>query len=336
LVRAVTKSRAAVHSQTLEKKMVTAANMTAGDGSLGYFLGASGPAARPTLWLDWGFAGVSVAVCLLIAGLLLFSLYRRRADGEAIVHDTAGVRWVMVGAGLSAGILLVMAVAAFAALMAVAAPPRPASLVIAVTGYDWWWKADYGDFATANELHIPTGVPVYIRLQSADVIHAFWVPQLAGKTQMIPGVSTHQWLQADRPGIYRGQCTQFCGVQHAHMAFEVVAQSPADFARWRASQAGAAIPPVTADAMAGQVVFQGRCGGCHTVRGMVAKGEHGPDLTHLMSRRTIAAGLIETTPDTVMDWVVHAQERKPGARMPDTNLSPTDAAALRAYLSGLR
>lgn len=305
------------------------------DGPLGYFLHASGPAARPTLWLGWSYAAICLIVCLLIAGLLLFGIWRRRDGDNGILRDTAGVRWVMIGAGISTVVLFAMAIAAFAGLMAVAAPPRPAPLIIAVTGYDWWWKADYGDFATANELHIPTGVPVLIQLQSADVIHAFWVPQLAGKTQMIPGVSTQQWLQADQPGVYRGQCTQFCGLQHAHMAFEVVAQSPADFERWRAGQAAPALPPVAPDALAGRLVFGARCGACHTVRGSDASGVHGPDLTHLMSRRMIAAGLTATTPDSVMDWVAHAQERKPGARMPDTRLSPQDTARLRAYLAGL-
>ncbi len=309
--------------------------MTAHDRPLDYFLTASGPATRPTLWLGWGYATICVLVCILVAGLLIFSLYRRRRDGDDIVRDTAGVRWVMIGAGLSTALLFVMAVAAFTALMAVATPPEPAAMVITVTGYDWWWKADYGDFQTANELHIPVGVPVQVRLRSADVIHAFWVPQLAGKTQMIPGVSTQQWLQADRPGVYRGQCTQFCGLQHAHMAFEVVAQSPADFELWRGRQAAPAQLPVSPDALSGQRLFVARCGACHTVRGSDASGIHGPDLTHLMSRRMIAAGSIETTPDNVMDWVAHAQERKPGARMPDTRLSPQDAARLRAYLAGL-
>lgn len=297
---------------------------------LQYILGASGPAARPTLWLDWVFAAICVGVCLVVAGLLIGGIVRRRQT-TGVMREDQGLYWMLFGTGTSVVVLTGMAVYALIALNAVSAPARPA-FRIAVTGYDWWWRADYGDFATANEIHIPTGVPVEIDLNSADVIHAFWVPQLAGKTQMIPGQSTHQWIQADRPGVYRGQCTQFCGLQHAHMAFEVVAQSPTDYAQWRAAQAQ---PAATTDAP-GKALFVDRCGGCHTVRGTQAAGIHGPDLTHLMSRRMIAAGLMPATPGNVMAWVEHPQALKPGAQMPDTVLTPVERADLAAYLQGLR
>jgi cytochrome c oxidase subunit 2 len=302
---------------------------------LDYFLHAYGPAARPTLALGWTYALICIGVCLIVAGLLTYALMRRRGGGDALIaHDTSGIRWVFIGGGVSTLILFGMAIYAFVALREVAAPART-PISIAVTGYDWWWKADYGGLVVANELHIPTGVPVNIRLNSADVIHAFWVPQLAGKTQMIPGVTTHQWLEADRPGVYRGQCTQFCGAQHAHMAFEVVAQSPADYRAWLTAQSRPAASPTGPLARTGEQVFVSHCGGCHTVRGTKADGDHAPDLTHLMSRRLIAAGLLPTTPDTVMDWVQHAQTLKPGTRMPSFDLPPDDRAALRAYLTGL-
>ena len=296
---------------------------------LQYVLSASGPAARPTLWLDWVFAAICVAVCVIVAGLLIGGIVRHR-QAAGVMREDQGLYWMLFGTGTSVVVLTGMAVYALVALNGVSMPARTA-FKIAVTGYDWWWRADYGDFATANEIHIPTGVPVEIDLNSADVIHAFWVPQLAGKTEMIPGQSTHQWIQADRPGVYRGQCTQFCGLQHAHMAFEVVAQSPADYAQWRATQAQPA-----ATGGPGEAVFVDRCGGCHTVRGTSAAGTHGPDLTHLMSRRTIAAGLMPATPDNVMAWVEHPQALKPGAQMPDTVLTPADRTTLSAYLQGLR
>ncbi len=146
-------------------------------------------------------------------------------------------------------------------LAAVAKPPRPPAVTIAVTAYDWWWKADYGGgppdgFTTANELHVPVGEPVLIELRSADVIHAFWAPQLAGKTQAIPGQINRQWMQADRPGVYRGQCTQFCGAQHAQMGFEIVAEPPDAYRRWYASQRrgagrrGPAAPPAARESVA--------------------------------------------------------------------------------------
>ena len=304
--------------------------MTSSRFPLQYVLSASGPAARPTLWLDWVFGAICVSVCVIVAGLLIGGIVRRREEA-GIMREDQGLYWMLFGTGTSVVVLTGMAVYALVALNSVAAPGRPA-FKIAVTGYDWWWRADYGDFATANEIHIPTGVPVEIDLNSADVIHAFWVPQLAGKTQLIPGQSTHQWIQADKPGVYRGQCTQFCGLQHAHMAFEVIAQSPSDYAAWRAAQA----QPAAANGTPGEALFVDRCGGCHTVRGTQAVGTHAPDLTHLISRRRIAAGLMPTTPDNLMAWVEHPQALKPGAQMPDTVLAPAERADLAAYLQTLR
>jgi len=302
---------------------------------LDYFLTTAGPAARPTQVLGWTYTGICLGVCLLIALLLLGAIFRRRAQDQKLpARDKDGLRLVIYASGLSTIVLFGMAIYAFVALRSVAAPAS-SGLVIAVTGYDWWWQADYGDFRTANEIHIPVGVPVRVKLGSADVIHAFWVPQLAGKTQMIPGVDTEQWLQADRPGIYRGQCTQFCGLQHAHMAFEVVADRPEDFARWRAHQLAPASPVTTSPAFTGQRLFVDRCGGCHTVRGTGAAGQHGPDLTHLMSRRQIAAGMFAATPDNIMNWVEHAQTLKAGSRMPGFRLDAQERRALRAYLEGL-
>lgn len=311
---------------------------------LDYFLHAYGPAARPTMVLGWVFTGISVAVCIIIAALLLAAILRKRTLGNArqITRGGQGLRWITIGMAISTAVLSAMAVYALVVLNESAAPPRNVALTVTVTGYDWWWKAEYDAkdpkkyFETANELHIPVGVPVLIKLKSADVIHAFWVPQLAGKTEMIPGLTNRQWLQADKPGIYRGQCTQFCGAQHAHMAFEVVAQNQADFDAWEAAQRRPASMPVDANAIAGQRVFIHQCAACHTVRGTDATGDHAPDLTHLGSRRLIAAGLLTNTPEHVMDWVQHAQELKPGSRMPSIALTPEEAAALSNYLSTLK
>lgn len=302
---------------------------------LDYFSHVYGPVARSMQALGWTYTAICVGVCLVIIGLLMTAMMRRRGGGDRIVTESGpALTWVMIGSGVSTLILFGMAIYAFIALRAVAAPAK-APVTIAVTGYDWWWKADYGGVVVANELHIPTGVPVKIDLRSADVIHAFWVPQLAGKTQMIPGVTTHQWLQADRPGVYRGQCTQFCGEQHAHMAFEVVAQSPADYRAWLAAQAANAAAPSSALAQTGQHYFRSHCGGCHSVRGTEATGQHAPDLTHLMSRRELAAGLTPNTPDNLINWVEHAQDLKPGTRMPSFDLTPEQRTALKAYLTGL-
>ncbi|WP_143749562.1 c-type cytochrome, partial [Caballeronia arvi] len=218
------------------------------------------------------------------------------------------------------------------------------ALTITVTAYNWWWKISYEGaadpsdrFTTANEIHIPVGEPVRIRLESAGVIHTFWVPALAGKTQAIPGQTNQQWIQADAPGIYRGQCSQFCGAQHAHMAFEVVAQSRADFASWSASQAALHEPAnQNASAAAGHKLFDERCAGCHAVRGTSAAGALAPDLTHLNSRRLIAAGTLSNSPTHQLDWIEHAQRIKPDAWMPSMTLTRAEAENLAAFLATLQ
>nr|WP_228876537.1 cytochrome c oxidase subunit II [Paraburkholderia saeva] len=313
---------------------------------LNYFVHAAGPAAIPTLRLGWALAGMSVLVCVIVAGLLATAIFRRRPPvaPDAIPPDSGGMRAVTTGTVISAVVLLVALIYVMFTLETVASPARHPALTISVSARDWWWKVDYQDasdsqrnFTTANEIHIPVGEPVRIELHSADVIHAFWVPQLAGKTQTIPGQTNEQWIQADRAGIYRGQCTQFCGAQHAHMAFEVVAQDRATFEAWRSAQ-GQTAPALSGDPLQhqGQQLFIDRCAGCHTIRGTDARGVQAPDLTHLISRRELAAGALTNTPDHLRDWIEHAQTIKPDSLMPDIALNASEAAALSAYLATLR
>jgi cytochrome c oxidase subunit 2 len=311
---------------------------------LNYFLHAAGPAAAPTMRLGWALASISVTVTVVIAGLLIAAIVRKRpaTTSDSLNAEAGGMRWIYIGTGVSSVALLAMLVYILITLESVATPATHPQLTITVTAYDWWWKVDYADdpsparnFSTANEIHIPVGEPVKIALKSADVVHAFWVPQLAGKTQTIPGQTNEQWIQADRAGIYRGQCSQFCGVQHAHMAFEVVAQSPADFNVWRDAQGQAAASANDSSVAEGRHLFAERCAGCHTIRGTDADGLQAPDLTHLNSRRMIAAGEVTNTPDHVLDWIEHAQAIKPEALMPSIALSANDAAALSAYLATL-
>lgn len=320
--------------------------MSAGVSSapLNYFVHAAGPAAAPILHLGWLMAAVAVAVTLIVAGLLLGAIARTRptVDSGFLHAESGGMRWIYIGTGISSVALLAMLVYILVTLESVAAPAVHPQLTITVTAYDWWWKVDYADdpnparnFSTANEIHIPIGQPVSVQLKSADVVHAFWVPQLAGKTQTIPGQTNEQWIQADRAGVYRGQCSQFCGAQHAHMAFEVVAQTTADFNAWRDAQGRAAEAVGGVTVTAGQHLFAERCAGCHTIRGTGADGLQAPDLTHLGSRRTIAAGALTNAPDHLLDWIEHAQQIKPEALMPDIALTAGDAAALSAYLATL-
>jgi cytochrome c oxidase subunit 2 len=218
---------------------------------LNYFLHSAGPSAHPQMVLGWVFAAIVTLVCLVIALLLGYAIFRKRESAQpgAVGADTGGVRAVLLGTLISTFILFAMALYALVVLNQTAHPSRPARLVVTVTGYDWWWRASYpatqssAAFVTANEIHIPVGQPVELKLESADVIHAFWVPLLAGKTQMIPGETNQQWLEADRAGSYLGQCTQFCGAGHARMAVMVVADAPADFERWRNAQAKPAMAP---------------------------------------------------------------------------------------------
>nr|WP_238554615.1 cytochrome c oxidase subunit II [Paraburkholderia hospita] len=294
--------------------------------------------------LGWGLTAMCVAVVAIIAVLLAGALVRRRpaAAPRALGKEGGGMGWIYIGVGVSTLALLASLFYTLVTLQAVAQPSAVPGLSITVTAYDWWWKIDYGDdsdpahhFVTANEIHIPVSVPVKIGLKSADVIHAFWVPRLAGKTQAIPGQVNTQWIQADAPGVYRGQCTQFCGAQHAHMAFDVVAQPQADFDAWRDAQILQAASPADGQVRTGQKIFMDRCAGCHGVRGSDAVGVQAPDLTHVGSRRQLAAGTLTNTPEHLLDWVQHAQQIKPDSLMPSFTLNMQDAAALSAYLATL-
>jgi cytochrome c oxidase subunit 2 len=316
--------------------------MSTGAAPLNYFLHAHGPASAPTMLLGWIFTAIAVAACVVVGTLLTIAILRRRPAGTGLVTSAEnGLKWVALGTGISSVILLCMTVYALMVLNRVGTRPVGPGIDINVTAYDWWWAVEYpgtgaDSMVTANEIHIPVGVPVRLRLDSADVIHAFWVPQLAGKTQMIPGVHNEQWLQADTPGIYTGQCTQYCGVQHAHMGFEVIAETPQRYAAWRAAQGGDAKVAMAGTVSEGRTLFVERCAGCHTVRGTAAAGAHAPDLTHVQSRHRIAAGVLLNTPENLMNWITHAQDYKPGSRMPSMPLSPAESAHLAAFLATLQ
>jgi cytochrome c oxidase subunit 2 len=226
---------------------------------------------------------------------------------------------------------------------ALASLASPGALGIQITGYQWWWDIQYLDsdpslrVTTANELHLPVGRPIYVTLRAADVIHSFWVPPLHGKTDLVPGRENVTWLQVDRPGIYRGQCAEFCGVQHAHMGLVVVAQPEAAFRRWLAQQSRPAAPAQSAQAQRGQQIFMdGTCSSCHTIRGTDANGYVGPDLTHVASRNTLGALTVLNRPDTLAEWIRDSQHLKPGNQMPAFHIGPTRIQELTAYLEELK
>jgi cytochrome c oxidase subunit 2 len=239
--------------------------------------------------------------------------------------------------------LLGLLVASVQTGRAVASLHASSAVTIAVTGHQWWWELEYEDAVpsrraiTANELHIPTNRPIALKVRSRDVIHSFWVPNLQGKRDLIPGYETAIWLQADRPGRYRGQCAEFCGLQHAHMAFDVVAEPQPDFDRWLDHLRQPAPEPTSDTERRGRELFMtGRCVTCHTIQGTAAQGLAAPDLTHVASRRAIGAGTLLNTPDHLAAWIANPQASKPGNQMPRNPLPREDLQALTAYLQALR
>ena len=223
-----------------------------------------------------------------------------------------------------------------------ATPPSDPSLTVEVSARQWWWGFHYDDpdpakaFDTANEIHIPVGEPVRFKLNSPDVIHSFWVPALAGKVDVIPGRSNSLWLEADKPGVYRGQCSEYCGRQHAEMAFYVIAEPRPQFDAWRAVQQAPAPEPATAELHDGFARFVNRCGKCHVVRGTKAKGAKGPDLTHIMNRSKIAAGMLDNNLGNLSGLIAHPQGLKPGALMPDIAMSGPEFQSILSYVETLK
>ena len=252
-----------------------------------------------------------------------------RGGGEKFVVAAGIVVPTLVMIGTFAG--------SVAVLRANAEPAKPTAMTITVVGHDWWWEVRYPDFVTANEIHVPVGQAVQVRLHTADVIHSFWVPPLTPKMDLIPNKDNATWLQADKAGTYRGQCAEFCGLEHAGMAFLVVAQPAADFDRWMAGQAAPATTPGESTAARGAQVFQSAsCASCHTVRGTTANGHVGPDLTHFGSRRDLGAGVAPNDPGWLGGWIANSQTVKPGNLMPPQPLAPEDLRAVIAYLEGLK
>ncbi|WP_229483174.1 cytochrome c oxidase subunit II [Massilia horti] len=313
------------------------------------YLQTAGPAADPVTHLHWGMLAISLAVVVIISILVLWAtFYRRppaqsRPDGRPPLETARdGLSWITIGVGISTAVLLGAAAWTMITLSTVAAPAAGGALHINVIAHQWWWEASYPGnrqsepVIVANEIHIPVGQPVLLELASDDVIHSFWIPKLAGKTDMVPGQTNHAWLQANQAGDYRGQCGEYCGAQHAQMALHVIAEPPDAFAAWLRRQRQPSAAPADMQALHGQQIFLARCGMCHTVNGSDAHGRTGPDLTHLVARHTIAAGVLPNTPGERARWVANPQDLKPGVRMPVVELNREDRQALMAYLETLK
>jgi cytochrome c oxidase subunit 2 len=314
------------------------------------YLRTSGDAADREAALGWILLIVSLIVIAVVSALVLVGSVRGRRHerpGDVIRDSGHGLPWIAVGGvAVPVLVLVVLFVYSMSVLEAVAGttPTATPALTVRVVGHRWWWEVRYvggapnEDVVTANEIHIPTGRRVRLELETADVIHSFWVPELAGKTDLIPGQRNVMWLQADTAGRYRGQCAEYCGQEHAMMGLAVQADAPAAFERWLDSQREPAVPPAADDPalLTGEAVFtRSECSRCHTIRGTGATGRLGPDLTHLASRRTIAAGLLPNTPGDLAGWVANPQALKPGNDMPIVELDPEQLHAVVRYLQSL-
>ena len=296
-------------------------------------------AARRVEGLWWLMFWISVAVVALVVAFIAAAVRRRQVERGPVDHRP--VRWgepfiAVAGLGVSGVILGATFVVSLGVLDALSNPPEPPDLSIEVVGRNWWWEVRYPGFVTANEVTIPAGRPVELRLSTIDVIHSFWVPQLQVKKDHVPGLDNTMWLVADRPGRYRGQCAEYCGLQHAHMEFDVVALPAGEFDAWLDRQGAPGPEPTAPAAVRGRAIFlSSSCAGCHRVRGTTADGELGPDLTHLASRETIGAGLMPLTAENLADFVSDPQDDKLGVTMPPTEITGRELDDVVAYLMAL-
>jgi cytochrome c oxidase subunit 2 len=303
-------------------------------------LSPAGPAAERIATLWWVMLSIAAAIYLLVLALLYLALRRKREpDPESEKRPADGRRFIIGGGVVLPAVVLLGLFALTIGTMAALANPQGETLTIQVIGRQWWWEIQYPDqqILTANELHIPAGQPVRLLVTSADVVHSFWVPQLNGKIDLIPGRVNTFWIEASQPGTYRGLCAEYCGDQHAKMMFMVVAEAPDQFAAWAEQQRRPAAAPADEAAQRGQQVFLGSsCIQCHTVRGTSATGKLGPDLTHIASRQTLAAASMPNNRGTLGGWIVNPQNLKPGSKMPATALTSEELLALLEYLESLK
>lgn len=307
---------------------------------------ASGPAAARIGDLFWAMTGLGTVVFVIFCALLAYALFRRRrqANPPTPERDRRSARTIVVlGAIVPAVVLVPLFVWTVRTLAALDPAARRPDLVVELVGKQWWWEVRYRDtvpgrnFVTANELHIPVGRRVELRLTATDVIHSFWVPELQGKTDLIPGRENVTWIEASRAGVYGGQCAEYCGMQHANMRLLVVAQEPAEYEAWAAQQRKTASEPADSLARLGREAFLASgCARCHAVRGTPAGGGAGPDLTHVAGRRTLASGILPNTPGHLGGWIANPQALKPGSRMPRVPMSQREFRLIHHYVQSLR
>jgi cytochrome c oxidase subunit 2 len=302
---------------------------------------AASPQALRIRQLTVEFIFAAAAILLLVAFLTTYISIRYRSKGQKedpvqITGNPALERW-MVGVPLV--LVIFFFFRAMGTMNAVLPDPRGQHPNVIITGHQWFWEAAYPGtmVTTANEIHLPVGKKLLLQLNAADVIHDWWVPALGGKMDMIPGRNNYLWLTIDRPGIYEGACSEFCGQQHAWMRIRVVAQSPRDYAVWLSNQAAGAHIPQDTLAKAGAILFlESTCSSCHRVRGTTAAGIAGPDLTHFGSRQTMLTGMLVNDSAQLTRWLTDPQQIKPGAHMPRFIFAKDSIRSLTAYLEQLK
>lgn len=305
------------------------------------------PSAESISSLFLMILAITGVIFVLVEGVLLYCVIRFRSRGDdpaAEPPQLYGSRRIEIA--WTVGPLLIVFVlflVVIRTVTAVAPEPLPSNAVdVRVLAHQWWWQFDYPRLGvhTANELHVPVSTPenplsVRLKLESADVVHSFWVPRLGGKTDVIPGRVNHMAFEPTEVGVYHGRCAEYCGMQHAGMLIRVVVESPEDFQRWVANQQLPAREDPRQEA--GRTLFFSRtCFNCHTIRGTLAQGTVGPDLTHVMSRATLAAGVIPNDPEHLEAWLKDPQAIKPGCKMPRLNLSNSEVTSLAGYLETLQ
>ena len=303
----------------------------------------AGPIAADEAHLFTTILWMSLPIFLIVdVGIIVILIRNHQRKGDTTeprqVHSNTRLEviWTVIPILLVITIFVLTVVT----MRAVAAPqPAAGDVNVTVVGHRWWWEFDYPDLGivTANELHIPANARVQITLKSVDVIHSFWVPELSGKTDVIPGQENHMWLTSPKPGTYQGQCAEFCGTQHANMRFRVIVDTQGDFNAWASAQQQNPAPPTDALAQQGEkLVVNGVCVGCHTINGTNAKGTVGPNLTHLFSRKTFAGGIAELNDQNLTAWLENPGNLKPGNNMQNVHVAPENIPAILAFLHTLQ
>ncbi len=306
-----------------------------------------GPAARMIHDLSWLVLGICAGLFLVVEGMIFYGVlfYRRKKNDQSkdeprqvYGSNPVEIAWTII----PLLIVFVLALTTVRTIRSIELTEAPAgALKVVAIGHQWWWEYRYmddsvpgGEVVVANELHVPINRPVWLRLESADVIHSWWVPALAGKMDVIPNHTNHTWFTAETEGLYLGQCAEYCGNQHAGMLLRVIASKPAEFDAWLQTQVAPTVND-TAVAMGRDIFQEYACSNCHTVKG-VSDGQFAPDLTHLMSRQTIASGVAPLDPTTLRARIENPQALKPGCNMPSLQLDPQELNAVTAYLLTLR